>query len=243
FVGIFSVLGKGEMPDYKTVGINKVMPDSPAESSGIKTGDIITKITVSGKDYKINNFQDMFVAVQSAGNKKVTINVKRSNENIKMNITPRAYTGSDGKLYYRIGVSGFPPVYTKTSLIETINMGTSATLLVVRMVYDSVVEMFSNGIETDKMGGPIKIAQMSGQSANMGILKLFEFMALLSINLGILNMIPIPVLDGGRLVLLMAEGVIRRPLPEKLVNPIMAISVIFMLSFFIFMIFVDLGIF
>ena len=109
-------------------------------------------------------------------------------------------------------------------------------------VYNGIIDTFQNGIKSENVGGPIKIANISGQSIDMGIIYFLHFMALLSINLGVLNMIPLPILDGGRVVLLMVEFVIGRPLPDKLINPIMLISVLLMLILFFFILALDLGI-
>ena len=242
FFGMFGIWGKPTMADYSQKGINKVVVGSPAEISGLQTGDIITEITSNGKVHKITSFYNMYNAIQQTGEKQSILTVKRAGNDIKIKITPRPYNTEKGDVVYRIGVTAHPLEYKEMTLLDSFSNANDVSIRASLAIYNGIIDMFKNGIDKENVGGPIKIAQMSGQSGDMGLFYLLQFMALLSINLGILNMIPLPILDGGRLVLLTVEGIIRRPLPENLVNPIMAFSVVLMIVLFVFITMVDIGI-
>ena len=242
FLGSSMIWGKAYIPNYNKVGINKIVVDSPAQKSGLKTGDIITSIISDDKKYKINNFYDMYQIIQKSENNQIKLILNRNNEELKLFIKPKAYTNKKDEVVYRIGVSSHQPSYKKVSFVESLSIANIISLKAMVTVYNGIIDTLKNGINSENVGGPIKIAQISGQSINMGIIYFLHFMALLSINLGILNMIPLPILDGGRIVLLIVEFIIRRPLPDKFINPIMIISVLSMLILFLFILMLDLGV-
>ncbi|MFL2659932.1 MAG: M50 family metallopeptidase [Alphaproteobacteria bacterium] len=242
FLSSSIIWGKAYIPNYNEVGINKVVVDSPAQKSGLKTGDIITSIVLDDKKYKVNSFYDIYNIIQKSGSNKIKLIVNRNNEELKLFITPKAYTNNKDEIVYRIGVSSPQLLYKKVGFVESFKIANEVSLRAMIAVYNGIIDTFQNGIKSENVGGPIKIANISGQSIDMGIIYFLHFMALLSINLGVLNMIPLPILDGGRIVLLMVEFVIGRPLPDKLINPIMLISVLLMLILFFFILALDLGI-
>jgi regulator of sigma E protease len=127
--------------------------------------------------------------------------------------------GPDGKprAVGRIGVAlGTGSTSEKLSLGQAIAEGTRATLEASTQIVRTVRGLFSGRISGRAVGGPILIGQLAGQSARLGLDTFLGFMALISINLAILNLLPVPVLDGGQFLFLLAEAIIRRPLPVKL---------------------------
>jgi regulator of sigma E protease len=128
----------------------------------------------------------------------------------------------------RIGVYVDLPVRRESlSFGEAVRAGTVATGIAATQIVRTVRGLFSGRVSTREVGGPILIGQMAGQQAQLGLDEFLSFMAFISINLAVLNLLPIPVLDGGQFVLLLAEGVLRRPLPLKLRERLTALGLVF----------------
>ena len=105
------------------------------------------------------------------------------------------------------------PIYTPLSLSEAVVAGGQSTLETSTLIVRLVRGMFTGRVSTREVGGPITIAQSAAASARQGATEFFLFMALISVNLAVVNLLPIPVLDGGQILFLLGEAVIRRPLP------------------------------
>ncbi len=243
FFGVFAIYGTKESPNYLADGIGEVLKDTPAQSAGLQYGDVITQITVDGKVKATNNFYDVYVTVQNVGKKPMVLTVKRGDKIKYMPLISRAVLDErTNKIVYRIGFKAQPLKTKKISIGESLSKANQVTVHSLTMIYDAVIRMFKEGIGED-MGGPIKIAQISGEAGRAGMEYLWGFIAMLSINLAVINMLPLPIMDGGRALLLMIEGVFRRPLHKKITETIMLISVSFMLCFFVFITLKDLGFF
>ena len=114
-----------------------------------------------------------------------------------------------------LGVRGGATVFEPVSTITALGAGVTQTLAVTVQTFDGVIGMITRRTSSDDMGGPLRIAQMSGQVASLGLASLVSFIAILSVNLGLLNLFPIPVLDGGHLVFYAFEALRGRPLPAR----------------------------
>jgi regulator of sigma E protease len=159
--------------------------------------------------------------LQSNAGRDLTIDVARGAQRLNFRLQPYLDTipGPDGKPrpVGRIGVGvGTALTSEKLTLVQAIAEGRIATLKASTQIVRTVRGLFSGRISGRTVGGPILIGQLAGQSARLGLDTFLGFMALISINLAILNLLPVPVLDGGQFLFLLAEAVIRRPLPLKL---------------------------
>ena len=134
-------------------------------------------------------------------------------------MTPRVQQERDrfGNEYERglLGVRGGQPVVEQVRGLRILGAAVGDTLLLTRTMADTLVQVITGRRSAKELGGPLKIAQVSGQQASMGLPSLVQFMALISINLGFINLLPVPMLDGGHLFLYAVEGVRRRPLAPK----------------------------
>jgi regulator of sigma E protease len=202
---------------FRAAVVGEVLPDKPAARAGLRQGDTIT--TVDGKP--VQQWYDLIELLQSGATRTLTLGVARNGERRSFEVRP--YTdsipGPDGKprAVGRIGVaveSNF--ISEKLGLGAAIVEGGKATARASTQILRTVRGLFSGRISGRTVGGPILIGQLAGESARMGLDTFLGFMALISINLAILNLLPIPVLDGGQFLFLLAEVVIRRPLPVKL---------------------------
>ena len=202
---------------YRAPVVGQVLPDRPAAKAGIQEGDTI--VAVNGRP--VQQWYDLLETLQSSAGQSLTIQVARGGQRQTFNIRPYvdSIPGPDGKprAVGRIGVAvGTGFLSEKLTLGQAIVEGGRATLRASTQIIRTVRGLFSGRISGRTVGGPILIGQLAGESARMGLDTFLGFMALISINLAILNLLPIPVLDGGQFLFLLAEAVIRRPLPAKL---------------------------
>ena len=202
---------------FRAPVIGEVLPDKPAARAGIRKGD--TVVAVNGR--QVGQWYDLLEVVQSGAGQTVALTVSRTGERQEVQLRPYTDTvpGLDGKpkAIGRIGVAVENDfISEKLGLTQAIGEGGRATAGASTQVLRTVRGLFSGRISGRSVGGPILIGQLAGQSARMGLDTFLGFMALISINLAILNLLPVPVLDGGQFLFLLAEAVIRRPLPIKL---------------------------
>jgi len=196
--------------------IDSLMANKPAARAGIQKGDTI--LEVNGKP--IREWYELLDTVQASAGRTLTITAARGE---RRTFTLEPYVDSiptaDGKVRAvgRIGAGvRDESILEKYTLGQAIVQGGRATLQASTQIFRTVRGLFSGRISGRTVGGPILIGQLAGQSARLGLDTFLGFMALISINLAILNLLPIPVLDGGQFLFLLAEAIIRRPLPMKL---------------------------
>jgi len=215
-------IGISAFPELKAI-IGDVSAGFPAEEAGLKKGDQI--VSING--LPIENWQQMQTIISSSGGAELTISVKRDEEIFKVNLTPQHVETKNhlGKVEkrYLIGISTQPldipqaDLVTKrlnpiNAVVKSLERTYSVCVLMVR----SVVKMIDGSIPKENLGGPIMIAKMAGDQAKQGFDKLVQFIAFISINLAIINLLPIPVLDGGHLLFFSIEAIKRRPVSIKI---------------------------
>ena len=212
---------------YRVPIVGQVLPGRPAAKAGVQVGDTITAV-----DHRpIEQWYDLLTVLQSSPGRPVNLEVARGGRRLTIPITPYVDTikGDDGKPHAvgRIGVGvGGAFRSEPLSLGQAIVEGGRATLDASTQIVRTVRGLFSGRISRREVGGPILIGQLAGESARMGLDPFLGFMALISINLAVLNLLPVPVLDGGQFLFLLAEAVIRRPLPVKLRERLTAVGLL-----------------
>jgi regulator of sigma E protease len=202
---------------FRAPVVGQVLPDKPAARAGIQEGD--TVLAVKGRP--VQQWYDLVELLQSSAGQPLKVEVARAGQRLSFDMTPYvdSIPGPDGKprAVGRIGVAvGTGFLSQPLSLGQAIAEGGRATLRASTQIVRTVRGLFSGRISARSVGGPILIAKFAGESARLGLDSFLGFMAFISINLAILNLLPIPVLDGGQFLFLLAEAVIRRPLPMKL---------------------------
>jgi regulator of sigma E protease len=202
---------------FRAPVVGQVLSGKPAAKAGIQEGDTI--VSVNGR--RVEQWYDLLETLQSSPGQDLTIGVARGSQHLSFKVRPYvdSIPGPDGKprAVGRIGVgvgTGF--ISEKLTLGQAIVEGGKATIKASTQIFRTVRGLFTGRISGRTVGGPILIGQLAGESARMGLDTFLGFMALISINLAVLNLLPIPVLDGGQFLFLFAEAVIRRPLPVKL---------------------------
>jgi regulator of sigma E protease len=194
---------------------SSVVVGSPAAAAGMQAGDRI--VALDGQ--KVTRFEDVSRAVAINTGTVIETVVERDGVEKSLEISPRIITEVDrfGNSYQRgqLGITSTERVIVHHGPLGALRWAVIETWGAVRMMWDTTVQVVTGRRGLADMGGPVKIAQFSGQSASLGLPALIAFIALISINLGFINLLPIPMLDGGHLFLYALEGVRRRPLNPK----------------------------
>jgi regulator of sigma E protease len=209
----------------------------PAEKAGLKSGDLITAI--DGKP--VATWYQLVNAVHASEGRPINFKVRRDGDEIPILITPMQGMGSDGQSVWQIGVSprthdGFeregPVTAAKDAGVET--------YLSMRQIVQVVAGLFNGKVSIRELQGVVGIARVSGQAAQRGPMTLLGLMAVISLNLGLLNLFPIPVLDGGHVLLLAIEGLLRRDLSITVKERFVQVGLVFLLGIFAFVMYSDI---
>lgn len=212
FAGFFLLFGQ----QVTAPVVGSVVNGMPAAAAGVQPGDRI--VSVDGRD--IDRFEDIARQIVINPGEPVTLGIVRDGAMLVIETTPKMLREVDrfGNEYNRgaLGIRSGPGIEViRHGPISAIGAGVVETWVTTRMMLDTLVQIVTGRRSVDELGGPIKIAQFSGQSAAMGLAALISFMALISINLGFVNLLPIPMLDGGHLFLYAVEAVRRQPLNPR----------------------------
>ena len=213
--------------------IGNLVKSGPADAAGLKNNDVISKIG----NKKINYASDIRAAVSSIPNQNVLIDIYRDGDFIQLPISIGSSVDENGK---EIGILGIS-FGTNRTFFQSMSKGVYETYNLSVKTFQFIGKMVTGNMGTENLSGPIGIAQMAGNTAQAGFLPFMYLMALLSISLGVLNLLPIPVLDGGQLTLLGIEAIRGKPLPEKVENYIYTGGVLMVGALMIFAIFNDVS--
>ena len=210
FAAFFNLVGA---PLTNVVGA--VSPNSAADRAGIEPGDRIVAIA----DRSTSSFAEIFNTVAIRANEPVTVRVERGDQvrDVAVVLGSDTFKDSNGVEMKRglLGISPSLSAFERVPPWTAVPMATSYTISLTRSIFDGLVRLVTGVISPKQLGGPIKIAQIAGEGASAGLLPFVQLIALLSINLGFINLLPVPMLDGGHLALYTIEAVRRRPLSER----------------------------
>ncbi len=224
----------GISPIIKPV-IGKVLPDTPAEKAGLKEGDII--LAFNGKPVR-TWFEFVKLIGDLKKQKQINLTIKRGNNIFSVNIIPE-YNESLKK--YVVGISPkMETITVKYPFVEAVKKGFEKTWELTVAIYNVIKGLITGEVSIKTLGGPIAIAQFSGQALESGLATYLFTIAFISLQLGYLNLLPIPVLDGGLIAILLIESIIRRPIPEKAKEYLAYIGFALLGTLMIFVIFNDI---
>lgn len=199
-----------------TTKIGEVVKEKPAARAGVIAGDVVT--SVNGKS--VSRWEEMAAEIAASKGASLLIEVKRGDQVKTFKILPETRTGKNllGETVTSpmIGVvASGDTVIDRFGPGEALVKGSLQAWNVTKLTILSLVKIVERAVPLDTIGGPIMIAKMAGQQAEAGGVSFLAFMALLSVNLGVLNLLPIPILDGGHLVFYLWELVFRRPVSQR----------------------------
>ena len=212
FFMVFAFLGIPTAVDTTRVG--KVSVDSPAAHGGLLDNDLILRIN----DKETLRWDDVLEGVKSSDGKPLTIVVQRGGENVSLTVTPaiddvKNVFGEVVEQRFMIGIKKADEMtWQESSLYTAFENACLQTWMYISLTAVGFVKIIQQVVPASELGGPILIAQIAGEQMQAGWVNLIYFMSLLSVNLGLLNLLPIPVLDGGHLAFLTIEGLRRKPL-------------------------------
>ncbi len=212
--------------------VGRVMENMPAQAAGIQPGDKILRIDQT----PITSWDDLIKIIHNAPGKAITVEWERNGAPMSAQITPKL----DKMLGYGLVGIDAKTINVRPGLFRGIGLGWESTWNLTRMMFRSFGMLFSGDVSVKEgLAGPVRIAQMTGETAKAGFGSLVMFMALLSLNLGIINLFPIPGLDGGHLLLLAIEGVIRKPISTRVRLVVQQVGMALLLALMLFVIFND----
>lgn len=211
FIGLFAIMGRPMTPPV----IGTVQAQSAASAAGLLPGDRIERI--AGRD--VRRFEDISNIVIIRPNEPLAIELVRAGRPVALTATPRSAEETDrfGNKFRRglLGITPGAPAVEAVPWYRLPGAAVDHTIGTVVMMVETLGQVITGRRSVKELGGPLKIAQFSGQQASLGLMPFIVFMALVSINLGFINLLPIPLLDGGHLLFYTIEGVRRKPLrPE-----------------------------
>jgi len=199
--------------------IAKVVMRTPAATAGLQAGDKI--ITVDGRP--INNFSEFVEMIQASPNKPVTLGITRNSQTKKIVVIPKAKKNASGQLVGFLGVQSAVIKWPDSlinkqqySLLGAVWPALQRTWHIMTLSMITLGKIITGHVSFRLLSGPIGIAQGAGISASIGLAYYLSFLALISINLGIINLLPIPVLDGGHLLYYVAEFIRKKPLSQRM---------------------------
>lgn len=197
---------QGAVPSNDAV-MGEIMNDTPAQSAGLQTGDEVTAIN----EQEVSSFAEMRTIIYDNPDQEITMTIDRDGQTQDVQITPEAQEISEGETIGQIGVE----VAIDDGVWAKISYGFTQTWITITGIVGIIVSMFKNGFDINNFGGPVYMYQATSEVASLGLTSLISFMAWLSVNLGIVNLLPVPALDGGKIVLNIIEVLRGKPLSVK----------------------------
>ena len=217
--------------------IDQIAPGTPAEQAGLHEGDDIT--AVNGK--QIEFWEQFREATQNSNGQPMALDVNRKGKSVHLTVTPKKDVAEMGENVYQIGVlPRDDSAYKHVSFSESVKFAGTETVDTIGRTVDVVGKLFSGRVSVKQLQGPVGISQMAGQAMRRGPLDVISLMVLISINLGILNLLPIPILDGGNILLLAIEGVMRRDLSLSFKERFVQVGLVFLLVIFAIVMYNDI---
>jgi regulator of sigma E protease len=234
FTGL--VISQGGINTPPSAVVDRIVENSPAESVGLQQNDRIVSIGLpDGSLYTPLDFYDVINITQIIGD-TMTFNLDRNGQIISIEITPE-YDAANQRYY--LGLYVPPANFKAVPWYMSPLYGFDAFITSFMQVIASL-SLLVRGIGLNQVSGPVGIFNITAQSAQAGVRSLFALIAILSVNIAVFNLLPLPILDGGRVIITAVEWVMKKPLPEKIEHNLMGISLFLMLALFVLVTFQDI---
>ncbi|WP_411354840.1 RIP metalloprotease RseP [Peptoniphilus harei] len=225
FTLIFSIVG------YGSSEIEKVISNSPADKAGIQSGDLIIKIN----ENKVKDIYDINSIISKNQKEEMNFQINREGNILNVKIKPEY---SEENQMYLIGITS----KLDHSILKSISLGANRTLEMSKLILKSIKMMFSGSFKMEYLSGPVGVVQLIGSESSKGFLNFLQILGLISVNLGVFNLLPIPALDGGKFLFLLIEALRGKPIDEKIEQGLSLIGISLLFSLMIYVtIFNDIG--
>lgn len=225
FTLIFSIVG------YGSSEIEKVISNSPADKAGIQSGDLIIKIN----ENKVKDIYDINSIISKNQKEEMDFQINREGNILNVKIKPEYYVENQ---MYLIGITS----KLDHSILKSISLGANRTLEMSKLILKSIKMMFSGSFKMEYLSGPVGVVQLIGSESSKGFLNFLQILGLISVNLGVFNLLPIPALDGGKFLFLLIEALRGKPIDEKIEQGLSLIGISLLFSLMIYVtIFNDIG--
>jgi regulator of sigma E protease len=209
--------------------LEDVAPGYPAQRAGLKENDVIS--AVDGQ--KIQWWGEFTERIRGSNGKPVALDVERKGQQLHLVVTPQSATSERGETVYQIGVQVHDDTaYKRVTFSEGARYAGLVTVEKIKETAGIVGKLFSGRVSLKQLQGPVGISRAAGQAARKGPLAIISLMVLISVNLGILNLLPIPILDGGHILLLGIEGLLRRDMSLAFKERFVQVGLVFLLVVF-----------
>ncbi len=227
----------GMSPGSRVV-IEKVRPDSPAQRAGLASGDVV--LAVNGAP--VSRLDAFVRAVKAHAGEPLELSIERRGAILHLSVRPERDEDGVPRIGVTLGVrSEQPRERLRRGLLEGAAWGFQRTWEMTTMTLAVVGKMVTAAIPADNLGGPIAIAQLAGRTAEIGLVSFLSFLALISVNLGVLNLMPVPILDGGHLVYLAIEKLRGRPLSPRVMEWTQTVGLALIIALMVFAFYNDLS--
>jgi len=235
---LFGSIGVELPSDQPKVG--GVSAGMPAEQSGLKPGDLV--VTIDGTP--VATWTELSDIVQASKGRTLAVVVERDGAQIPLQVTPalhggKSMFGEETESVYRIGIEASHEL-SKVSPVEALGTAAQQTWTASYVVLKGLGLMIQGRVPLSELGGPIAIARAAGQQAQEGASRFLSMLAFLSVNLGVLNLLPIPALDGGHLAFFGIEGLMRRPLRQRHREIAQQVGVLLLITLMVFVFYNDI---
>lgn len=225
FTLIFSIVG------YGSSEIEKVISNSPADKAGIQSGDLIIKIN----ENKVKDIYDINSIISKNQKEEMDFQINREGNILNVKIKPEYSVENQ---MYLIGITS----KLDHSILKSISLGANRTLEMSKLILKSIKMMFSGSFKMEYLSGPVGVVQLIGSESSKGFLNFLQILGLISVNLGVFNLLPIPALDGGKFLFLLIEALRGKPIDEKIEQGLSLIGISLLFSLMIYVtIFNDIG--
>jgi regulator of sigma E protease len=223
-------------PAMKAV-LDEVLPGTPADKAGLRPGDIIASID----GQPVVTWPQFVDAVHNSDGREIHFDVLRDGSDMPLAVTPARTMDPDGKMVWQVGVlPGTQDYYERESFFSSAKNSAESTVNGVRQIGNVLGGLASGKVSVRDLQGVIGIARESGRAAKRGPVDLLFLAAVISLNLGLLNLLPIPILDGGHVLMLAIEGAMRRDLSIAFKERFVQVGLVFLLGLFAFVMYSDI---
>jgi regulator of sigma E protease len=234
FAGLYAILGQRVTDPV----VGEVVAESAAERAGFQPGDLITAID----DTKVQTFAEVRRIVTVNADTELMFEIQRNGNTLLLPATPDWYLETDrfgnefriGRLGVSVGLDDANARHVRYNPATAVWMGVKESYFIIDQTFTVLGRIITGRESAESLGGPIRIAQLSGQAASLGLVALINLTAVLSVSIGLVNLFPIPMLDGGHLMFYAYEAVAGKPMPEKVQEVGMRIGLSLVLALFIF---------